>query len=144
MKKVEIDWLGEKPQVEDFRANIPVAPAPQVPPPAKGFNWWTCGTEGCRLNGYAGTADPTYKRVDCAWCEEQGEYSDFKPEDCPVCGGRGTILEQVPPTCGFCREPLIFLQKGGYPMGYPRSEMPDVPDSEMRGNASMGRVRKIS
>jgi hypothetical protein len=93
------------------------------------------------MNGYAATADPGLRKVDCAWCGHQ--EGDYNPEDCPVCHGVGHIYEEIAPRCGFCHEQLVFLQRGGYPTGYPRHEIPEGPESQMRGNAQMGRVRIV-
>lgn len=118
MRKVTgiVQLEGDPPPVQAFD-QMPAPPPRGVPPPARGaVEWWTCGTDGCRMQGYAATADRVFNLK------------------------KDTVEN---PPCAFCRAPLLHLQTGGYPSGYPRHEIADPGEGQMRGQAQMGRTRIV-
>jgi len=121
-------------------------PEAAVPPPAEGgTKWWTCGTTGCRVNGYVATADAYEKQEKyhkkCTRC--QGSGWKVKDEvECGPCEGKGWTnsvrVIRVFPHCPLCDSPMVLVSEGGYPTGYPRLDLGEVQGNDYKGGRDVG------
>lgn len=141
--KVEFFDLGkDAPAVKP-----PVAsPPPQVPPPADGATkWFTCSTDGCRVNGYVATGTSetrtTRKKAKCRSCQGIGQNEEAG-YFCEACGGRGWNWKEESvsyhPTCPVCKEPMVLVASGPYPVGYPRLDMGGQQGNDYTGGKDVG------
>lgn len=150
--------------IEDDDEPTPVTQRPRVPPqaqrdqpnravvpPRAGATWFVCSNEACSHVGYVATgAIKPVKHSKKRACRECGGHGVVDLGDpCDACGASGKVVvrewEEDPVNpCPWCRQPMDFLQQGGFPAGYPRMETPHTDQiGEMSGNIGFGRTRKV-
>lgn len=134
---------------------------PPVPRGSEHSAWFICTNDNCSKAGHVATGKHTPTHVvkrakSCKGCRglgltPEGEVCD---EGCNGSGRR--IIDEkdvvLPVHCPICRQPMDFLQEGGFPSGYPRmstphsdrveSGLPDDGNSQI--GVSFGRSRQIS
>lgn len=165
---IEVNYLdGGEGQIKPVQPNVPDAPQSSIPsPPSKippppaasgaGAAWFVCGNEGvCSHVGYVATgSDEPVKKVKWGRCKEcrglgatqLGGGVDF----CEECQGKGKVViseweEEASNLCPWCGHQMVFMQKGGFPVGYPRMETPhSEEDQGFGGNVAFGRNRIVS
>lgn len=142
------------PQLPQRSPPPPPAGTP-VPGGAFGASWYVCATDTCSHRGYVATGGNPEELVHqitwgrCRACGGLGIDTDTDGNICEPCNGKGRVKlkeRDDPPVvaCPYCLQQMLFMQTGMQPQGYPRMETPHSDkDPDARGEASMGRTRRI-
>lgn len=144
-----------RPRLPQREEKVP-APRQGLPSgPRRTVAWYVCATEACSRYGYVATGPNPEELVHqvrwgrCKQCRGLGIDLEEGGNPCEPCRASGRIALKEwdePPTvgCPFCQRPMMFMEKGMQPEGYPRmSTSHSDEEGDFSGQVSFGRTRKV-